>query len=116
MESETGNCKWMKAGEIELIFFVNGQKRPSASGLYASRRRTGMRAESVAQALSSSVSVSSVVDAFPSLFLLASHQQVGPNEGLQIAVEHPVDVPDLGLGAVILDHAVGLENRRAEKR
>src|SRR5271165_4510212 len=51
-----------------------------------------------------------------SLFLSPPRQQVGADEGLQIAVNHAIDVADLGLGAVILDHAVRLQDVGANLR
>ncbi len=37
-----------------------------------------------------------------------SHAQMSPDERLQIAVEHPVHIADLSLGAMVLDHSIGL--------
>src|SRR6516164_4695852 len=43
------------------------------------------------------------------LALGSAHAQIGPHEYIQIAIEDPVDVSNLGLGAMILDQPVGLQ-------
>src|ERR1700722_13878976 len=43
---------------------------------------------------------------FPRLFFLAPHQQIRANKRLQASIKDAVDVADLQLGAMILDHAV----------
>src|SRR5438270_8747438 len=51
-----------------------------------------------------------------SLLLSTPRQKICPNEGLQISVEHAIDVSDLSLGTVILDHAVRLQDVRTNLR
>src|SRR6266567_6263357 len=84
---------------------------PSESAPSAFRWRMRMHARIAPQASSSSVRA--VVESFlrpPSLLLSAPRQQICPDERLQIAVDHAVNVADLQLGAVILDHAVRLQD------
>jgi hypothetical protein len=38
------------------------------------------------------------------------------NKGLQIAINHPIDVAHFGFGAVVLDQAVRLQNIRPDLR
>ena len=52
----------------------------------------------------------------PSLLFSAPRQQIGANERLQIAVEHAIHVADFHLGAVVFDHAIGLQHVRANLR
>ena len=39
---------------------------------------------------------------------VAAHAEVGADKGLQIAVNHPVHVADLGFGAMVFNHAIRL--------
>jgi len=50
------------------------------------------------------------------LFFSPASQQIGADERLQVAIEHAVHVAHLGFGAVILDHAVGLQDVGANLR
>ena len=36
--------------------------------------------------------------------------EIGVHEAIQVAVEHPLDVPDLDVGAQVLDHLIGLQH------
>lgn len=51
-----------------------------------------------------------------SLLLSAARQQIGANKGLQIAVEHAIDIADFDFGAMILDQAVRLQDIGANLR
>ena len=41
-------------------------------------------------------------------------EELGPHERVEPSVEHPLDVADLGVGAVVLDHRVGVQHVRAD--
>jgi hypothetical protein len=47
------------------------------------------------------------------LLFPAAHLQVGADEGLQVAVDHPVHVADFHLGAMVFYQAIRLQNVRA---
>src|SRR5580692_5630679 len=50
------------------------------------------------------------------LFLAAPHLQVGADEGLQVAIDHAVDVANFHLGAVIFDQPIRLQSVGADLR
>ena len=41
-------------------------------------------------------------------------EELGPYERVEPAVEHPLHVADLGVGAVVLDHRVGVQHVGAD--